>query len=76
MGSGRRLDENRQGTMYLGVIAMTWTIARCENQGDAAFVGVLDIHVGNARIERTTPHDVDLSILAMCTYICIILLLI
>ena len=42
----------------LGVIAMTWTIAIWENQGDAAFVGVLDIHVGNARIERTTPHDV------------------
>ena len=55
---------------------MTWTIARWENQGDAAFVGVLDIHVGNARIERTTPNDVDLSVLAMSTYICIILLLI
>ena len=50
---------------------MTWTIARWENQGDAAFVGVLDIHVGNARIERTTLHDVDISVLAMSTYICI-----
>ena len=48
---------------------MTWTIARWENQGDAAFAGVLDIHVGNARIEPTTPPDVDIFVLVMCTYI-------
>ena len=48
---------------------MTWTIAGWENQGDAMFVGVLDILAENARIEPTTPHDVDISVLAMSTYI-------
>jgi hypothetical protein len=48
---------------------MTWTIARWENQGDAAFAGVLDIHAENARIEPTTTHDVDISVLAMSIYI-------
>ena len=53
----------------LGVIAMTWTIARWENQGDAAFAGVLDIHAKTARIEPTTTHDVDIHVLAMSIYI-------
>ena len=48
---------------------MTWTIARWENQGDAAFAGVLDIHAKTARIEPTTTHDVDISVLAMSIYI-------
>lgn len=48
---------------------MTWTIARWENQGDAAFAGVLDIHAKTARIEPTTTHDVDIYVLAMSIYI-------
>ena len=53
--------EPPRDDVSLGVIAMTWTIARWENQGDATLVVVLGIHVGNAHIEPTTPHDVDIE---------------
>ena len=49
---------------------MTWIIAKLENQGDAAFAGALGIHVGNARIEPTTPHDVVKFVLVMLPFIC------